>query len=227
MGILSMQRRQTIRAPINPMDKSTVISIYPRRIIEVKPTIQPGRFEIPPGSFEMPGLLVVTSSSWWREIDEEQPLLEIPNSSIQVADSIVKDWCNGLLACNMQDVMPGLTYLPGEFTAAEHIKAKYMHILVKLRDNQNRWYAALVKLADTSWAKSNGNPLSISEDMRSAARALNLTNKEWMVDFTQMEMIRCIACGSMRNPAFPICQSCHAIIDKDKAKELGLTFVQQ
>lgn len=225
MGILSLNRRQTVRAPTNPMDKSTVISIYPRQIVEVKPTIQPGKFIIPAGSFEAPGMLAVTSSSWWREIDEEQPLLEIPNSSIQVADSIVKDWCNGLLACNMNDVMPGITYLPGDISRGE-LKTKYLHVLVKLRDNQNRWYAALVKLADTSWAKSNGNPLSISEDMRSAARELNLTNKEWMVDFTQMEMIRCIACGSMRNPAFPICQSCHAIIDKDKAKELGLTFAQ-
>lgn len=225
MGILSLNRRQTVRAPTNPMDKSTIISIYPRQIVEVKPTIQPGKFIIPAGSFEAPGMLAVTSSSWWREIDEEQPLLEIPNSSIQVADSIVKDWANGLLACNMNDVMPGITYLPGDISRGE-LKTKYLHVLVKLRDNQNRWYAALVKLADTSWAKSNGNPLSISEDMRSAARELNLTNKEWMVDFTQMEMIRCIACGSMRNPAFPICQSCHAIIDKDKAKELGLTFAQ-
>ena len=225
MGILSLNRRQTVRAPTNPMDKSTVISIYPRQIVEVKPTIQPGKFIIPAGSFEAPGMLAVTSSSWWREIDEEQPLLEIPNSSIQVADSIVKDWCNGLLACNMNDTMPGITYLPGDISRGE-LKTKFLHVLVKLRDNQNRWYQALVKLADTSWAKSNGNPLSISEDMRSAARELNLTNKEWMVDFTQMEMIRCIACGSMRNPAFPICQSCHAIIDKEKAKELGLTFAQ-
>lgn len=225
MGILSLARRATIRAPINPMDKSTVVSIYPRKIVEIKPTITPGKFEVPAGSFEAPGLLVITPSSWWREIDEEQPLLEIPNSSIQVADSVVKDWCNGLLACNMSDVMPGLTYLPGEIGLAE-LKAKYLHVLVKLRDNQNRWYAALVKLADMSWAKTNGNPLSISEDMREAARALNLVNKDWMIDFTQMEMVRCIACGSMRNPAFPVCQHCHAIIDKDKAKELGLTFAQ-
>ena len=112
---LNQMHRRTIRAPVNPMDKSTIVSILPKFISERKATIQPGTFEITPGSFEKPALLVVGPSSWWREIDENQPLLEIPVSSIQVADSVVKDYCNGLLACNMSDMMPGLFYLPGEY----------------------------------------------------------------------------------------------------------------
>ena len=111
--------RRTIRAPVNPMDKSTVVSILPKQIYERKITIQPGVFEIKPGTFENPAILVVGPSSWWREVDIEQPLLEIPVSSIQVADSIVTDYCNGLLACNMDTLMPGLFYLPGEFTVAK------------------------------------------------------------------------------------------------------------
>src|SRR5687768_15368088 len=96
-GIREMRRR-TIRAPVNPMDKATIISIYPKPIHEQKWTIEPGVFDIPAGSVESPGLLVVGPSSWWREIDYEQPLLEIPVGSIQIADSIVKDWSNGLIA---------------------------------------------------------------------------------------------------------------------------------
>jgi hypothetical protein len=76
------------------MDKTTIVSIYPNEIIETKPTIQPGRFVIPAGSFEKPSITVVGPSSWWREIDMDQPLLEIPVSSVQIADSVIKDYCN-------------------------------------------------------------------------------------------------------------------------------------
>ena len=96
----------------------------------------------------------------------------------------------------------------------------------KAAANQKRWYEALVKLADGLWARSNGSPLTISDDMRNSAKELNLNNKDWMADFQSLEMIRCVACGALRNPLFPICGSCHAIIDKDKAKELGLIFAQ-
>lgn len=207
---LAESRRRTIRAPVNPLDKSTVVSIYPRDIYEVKPTISPGEFRIKAGTYDTPSLLVVGPSSWWREIDEEQPLLEIPNYSTQVAESIVRDYCNGLLACNMGNTMPGLFYIPGEWNLKE-LKIKNQHLIDKARDNQNRWYAALVKLADTMWSRSNGNPLVISDDMRLAARMLDLKGKDWMRDFTQIEMARCFACGSSRDAAFPVCPTCRAI----------------
>jgi hypothetical protein len=54
------------------MDKSTIVSIYPKEINEVKHTIEPGRFHLKPGKPDSPSLLVVGSSSWWKEIDEEQ-----------------------------------------------------------------------------------------------------------------------------------------------------------
>jgi len=218
-------RRRTLRAPVNPMDKSTVVSIYPKEICEVKHTIQPGRFKIDAGTYLIPALLVVGPSSWWKEIDDEQPLLEIPNSSIQVADSIVKDYCNGLLACNMSDSMPGIFYVPGEFDLAA-IRKSYSNLLNKAKDNQNRWFSNLVKMADTLWARTNGNPLTISDDMRLAAKQLNLTNKDWMKDFTMMEMSRCPACGSMINSIYPVCSTCKTVINKDKAKELGIIFAQ-
>jgi len=218
-------RRRTIRAPVNPMDKSTVVSIFPKDINEVKHTIQPGRFHIPAGKYMSPSLLVVGSSSWWREIDEEQPLLEIPNSSVQVADSIVRDYCNGLLACNMADTMPGIFWIPGEKTI-EMLNEEHKKLLDKAKDNQNRWFFALIKMADVLWSRTNGNPLCISDDMRMAARELNISGKDWMRDFLNIEKVRCIACGAMRDPEFPVCQVCKAIADPVKAKELGLTFAQ-
>jgi len=224
-GFEGLTRRRTTRAPVNPMDKSTIVSIYPKELDEVKHTIMPSRFHLDAGSFENPAILVVGSSSWWREVDEESPLLEIPNSSIQVADSIVKDYCNGLLACNMVDAMPGIFYIPGEFTKIE-LKIKHKSTLEKAKANQERWFQALVKMADTLWAKTNGNPITISDDMRMAAKNLNLTEKDWMKDFTMIENVRCVACGTPRNPGFPVCPNCHAIVDTEKAKSLNIKFAE-
>lgn len=222
---LLQNRRRTIPSPQNPMDRSTVVSIYPKVIDEKKPTIQPGRFILNKGSLEHPAILVVGSSSWWKEIDDEQPLLEIPNNSVQVADSIVKDYCNGILGCNMKDCMPGIFWVPGEYTV-EEIKTKQFVLLNRAAENQRRFWETLVKLADGLWARTNGSPLCISDDMRMAARELNLNNKDWMQDFHMLEQIRCAACGALRNPEFPVCQTCKAIVDPDKAKALNLTFAQ-
>ncbi len=222
---LQQTNRRTIRAPVNSMDKSTVVSILPKAISERKPTISPGQFDLPPGSFENPSILVVGPSSWWREVDENQPLLEIPVSSIQIADSIVRDYANGLLACNMADQMPGLFYVPGEFKI-DQVKKDFQPLLIKARDGQKKWFYELVRIADILWSRSNGNPLAISDDARLACRELNIVNKPWLGDLQTMEMVRCVACGALRNKMFPICQTCKAIADPARAKELGITFAQ-
>lgn len=223
--LMSEFKRKTIRAPVNPLDKSTIVSILPKHIIEKKCTIQPGVFEIRPGTYDNPSILVVGPSSWWKEIDENQPLLEIPHSSIVVADSVVKDYCNGLIACDMADNMPGLFFVPGEFTV-DKIKKDHKDKLDAANIRQRNWFHALVRMGDAMWSRSNGNPLSISDDMKMAARQLNLINKEWLKDSQVMELVRCQACGSLKNPLYPICSNCKAITDKEKAKELGLAFAQ-
>lgn len=218
---LSQMHRRTIRAPVNPMDKSTIVSILPKFINERKATIQPGEFSLPPGNFEHPSLLVVGSSSWWREIDENQPLLEIPVSSIQVADSVVKDYMNGLLACNMNDQMPGLFYLPGEYTV-EKLKKDHLAALLNAQIKQKKWFMELVRIADIMWSRTNGNPLSVSDDARLACRELNIQNKPWLGDIQTAELIRCVGCGSLRNANYPICPTCKTVVDKELADRLGV-----
>lgn len=214
--------RRTIRSEVNPMDKSTVFSIYPLPILEKKPTIQPGTFYIPAGSYDNPGRLVVGPSSWWREIDPEQPLLEITNNSVQVADSIVRDYCNGILACDMGDSMPGLFFIPGEINIVElKTEKKYNAILQKAIVRQRNWYASLVKMADAFWSRTNGNPLSISDDMRRAAKELGL-DKTWAKEYDRIDLTPCPACGNLRNPAYPVCTSCKTIVDRAKYDKLGL-----
>lgn len=218
-GMTAIHRR-TIRGVINPMDKSTIVSVYPKEIDEVKHTIQPGRFIIPPGSPDKPAILVVGPSSWWREINDEEPLLEIPVSSIQVADSIVRDYCNGILGCNMADMMPGMFFIPGEHKV-ESIITSFSKELALAVAKQKKFWGELVKLADSLWARSQGNPLAISDDMRLAARQLGLPTKDWMKDFSMIEMVRCFACGTLKNPQYPVCASCRAIDPShERSKEI-------
>lgn len=218
--------RRTIRALPNPLDKSTIVSIFPKRIEEVKATIQPGRFIIDPGLYDKPTLLVIGSSSWWKEMEPGQPLLEIPCSSIDVAASIINDYCNGILGYNSEDSMPGLFHVPGVQTV-ETIKKEYKPYLDKAAVKQKNWYSILVQRADIDWARSNGSPLTISPDMKLAARELNLdADKEWTKDIQTMEKIRCKACGSLMNPLYPVCAICKSVNDTVKAKALGLVFAQ-
>jgi hypothetical protein len=215
-------RRQATRAPVNPLDKSTVFSIYPRAVHETKPTIQPGVFHIEPGTYESPSRLLVTTSSWWKELDPDQPLLEIPVSSIQVADSIVKDYANGLFQCDMGDRMPGLFFIPND-VSVETLKKDHLNILDNARMKQRNWFEALVKAGDVLWVRSHGNPLSISEDMRLAANELGL-EKPWQVDEHTMKLEKCPACGQLRDSNYPVCQHCKVIVDKKKFEAMGMKF---
>jgi len=121
--------------------------------------------------------------------------------------------------------MPGIFYLPGEYTV-EKVKKEQPLLLQKALANQKKWFMELIRIADILWSRSNGNPLSISDDSRLACRELNIQNKPWLGDIQAAELVRCIACGSLRNPAFPICQTCKAVVDPVRAKELNLSFAQ-
>ena len=221
---LNMLNKRTVRGPVNSMDKSTVISMYPRAIDETKETITPGRFVIPAGSIKNPAFLVVGSSAWWREIDDEMPLLEIPNSSVQVADSIVRDYCNGLLGCDMVSAMPAIFWVPGELKW-ETIKREYSNLIDEAIAKQNQYYRNLVKMADSLWSRTNGNPISISDDMRLAANELNLLDKPWNKDNRMMQLVPCVSCGSMRNPEYPVCPNCKTVVDVTKATAMGIKFL--
>lgn len=221
--------RRTIRGPVNPLDKSTLVSIFPKKINETKPTLMPSNWIMEPGSLDNPSVLVIGPSSWWKDVGEDQPLIEIPVSSIQIADSIIKDYCNGYLGCNMTDAMPGMFFVPGSFNQQQIMTGKEGRALLEIaKIKQDNLYRTLVKMADAFWSRTNGNPLSISDDMRLAARELNIQGRDWMADFQNQTdtIVRCIACGQMRNAAYPVCPHCKAIVDKVRAEELGIKFAQ-
>lgn len=217
-------RRRLIRSVKNPLDKCTVVSILPKLVDEHKWTIEPAHFVIQPGTYEKPSTLVVTSASYWRDIDVDQPMLEIPVSSVQLAESIVKDYCNGMLACDMDMAMPGLFFVLGETNPIE-VKVKYSKKLEEVKHKQDNWFKVLVKMADALWARGNGNPLTISDEMRMAARSLSLDDKPWLKDFRLVELVKCKACGSLKHPDFPVCAICRAV-DMTHPNSKDLKFAQ-
>lgn len=214
--------QRMIRGPVNPLDKCTIFSIYPRLIVEKKWTLTPQEFIIPAGSIEKPGRLEVIPSCWWKEVDERQPLLEIPISSIQVADSIINDYCSTMVGVNPGDAMPGVFFIPGKITHSQ-LLSDYRPLLDKTETMQRKWFNVLIRIADSLWARSGGNPLAIPEEARLAVEQLHV-ERPWTQDIRQSELVRCIACGSLRNPQFPICPTCKAVVDSDKANNLGLKF---
>lgn len=215
--------QRVIRSHDNPLDKCTVVSICPKEIYEVKPTIQPGVFHIAAGSFEKPSILVVGSSSWWRDTGTDDQLLEIPTGSVGVARAIVTDYCNSLLGFS-PNAMPGLFFVHGEKTAMQ-IKVEFKKELEEAKVRQDNWYKELVSIADQLWARSNGNPLTISDDARLAAQELGLAkDKPWMQDFNTLLKVNCPACGFLIPGDFPVCGNCKTVINPEKFKALGLKF---
>jgi len=206
----------TTRMPKNPIDKSTIVSIYPQVIREVKNTIEPGIFEIPAGRFDNPAILVVGPSSWWSYSGDTRPTIEVPISSVAIAESIIKDL---QFDFSSVDAGPGLFFIPGEMNLTE-IKMRYRTTLEEANRKQRDWFLMLTRIADSLWARANGNPLCISEQMRLAAKELNLDNKPWLMDFTTIELVPCKACGTLKNPAFPVCSNCKAIDPNYKGPEI-------
>lgn len=221
-GFAELNRR-TIPGPVNPLDVSTVVSIFPKLVDETKPTMIPNRWTIPPGSYENPSVIVVGPASWWKDVGEDQPLIEIPVSSILIAESICSDYCRGYLGSDMSEAMPGLFTVPGKWSP-EQIKRDHKNLLDRAKVKQDNLYNALIKMADAFWSRTNGNPLAISDDMRMAARQMGKEGKEWLADFQAVEVIRCVSCGQMRNPVYPVCPHCKAVVDVEKATKLGIKF---
>lgn len=217
------RRRSMVKAPTNPLDVSTIFSILPKHIKEVKYTLDPGVFEIPEGKPEAPSTLVVNPCSWWKDVDPDEPLIEIPVSSIVIAQSVVRDYCNGILMCDMGASMPGLFFLPGNISVAE-LKVKHATVLNTAIEKQNTWFRALIKLGDSLWARSNQNPLAITDDCRLAARMMGINDRPWGQDYKLEHLMACPACGTLRNNNFPVCGNCKVVVDTKKFTELGLKF---
>lgn len=223
------------KAPDNPMDRCTIVSVYPRPIKENKPMVHPSVWEMPALPVEKINtdfnISVVAPTSWWKEMEDGQPWLEIVTNSMIMADSWIKDYCK-MLGVEWGVRQPGLFWVPGKHNKIsiqtyknELTGETFEQLLAKARRLQEEFYKEIVRLADVMWARTNGNPLTISDDARLGAEILGVSkHKAWMQDFKAYELSNCKACGHMINPMYPICSNCRAIVNEDRAKELGIKF---
>lgn len=207
--------------PLDPNDKSTVVSIYPRVLFDRKVSLFPGVFKVEPGYANAPATLTLGPSHWMLNIPLEDRSIAYPVSSYRVATAFVQDKIKAF-HCYTPDAMPGVFVLHGVHDSIAVLKNNVKEIK-EAAEKQKRWYEALVKEADVLWARTNGNPLAISNDARLAAEQLQLgEGKTWMQDFKTLQMTNCPACGVLRNGNFPICGNCRTILDPKKYKEMGL-----
>lgn len=209
------------RTPAALGDVHTIVSIFPKRIKEIKVTLDPGEFTIPAGSLEEPGVLHVYSSVHWRTMGADMEPAEVTTPSVIIADSIIKDYVNSLIEIKVGTSGPGLFYVEGKKTP-EEIKKNHQNLLKAAEERQKRWFTSLVLMADSLWARSGGNPVAVPTDCKLAAEYLGLKTKPYLQDFNTLQMITCVNCGSMRNPKYPTCPSCHQVVDQKLFKELGL-----
>lgn len=226
-GLVAPHKRMH-RKPINPYDRSTIISVFGREVIENKHTIFPGRFVVAPGTAENPSLTVIEPTSWFREVEEGMQALEVQVNAHELASSIVNDYCIGFPKCVMGSAQPGLFCIPGKYdnvTIQKYIDedgSTYAGLLNKAITRQRTWFQELVRMADIDWARTQGNPLSISDLSKMAAKELGYTNKPWLQEFLAISLYPCPSCGVMGNPTFPKCASCGYIVNRERAIELGM-----
>src|SRR5215510_13124008 len=225
-------RRRTIRGPIHPMDKATIVSIYPRIVPWKNPTVVPGEYLIPSGSLENPTIFIIGPSSWWKDVGLDQPLVEMPQNSMIMAKSVIDDYSTSIQEFT-PDARPGLFFVPGckyeadqvtpsEILTKSWILKEYKHLIDQAKARQANWFNALINRGDIDWARTNGNPNSVSDLMRVAANTLGIKDKPWMQNFKTVELRPCIACGNLVNYSFPVCQHCHHVINPEAYKKLNL-----
>ena len=86
------------------------------------------------------------------------------------------------------------------------------------RSRLEEFYRALVAAADREWERSHSF-LFIHDLQQKAAANLGL-DKEWY--YQVRETKECPGCGERVKPTVAVCRSCGAVLDREKALELGL-----
>lgn len=211
---------------IDKEDISTIISVFPVDILEVKPGLHPGYFKIPAcKDYKEPSLIDIGQSCHYLYLGQDQKY-EIANASFIVAKSIVNDCITAMIEYNPEErAWAGLLAFRGKVTRRDlSIKEEYKEAINDLVDCQTRWFKRLVTLADNDWSRTHAHT-SISDIQREAAKRLNL-NRDWLTVVKAEIPIRCFACQSLIPPASLVCQICKTVLNPDglkKAqKELGV-----
>lgn len=203
---------------------ATLVSIVPFPITEWKPGIYPGMFELAPSVKNEPEVCHVGDSCYWVEIDPDRSI-RVLCAADDIAKAIVEDYLISNLEYNRDtDTMPGIFWKPGKFSK-EEVKTAFARDLAYAVEKQNRWFTALVKLADDDWEKTHQHR-SITDMQRYAVKALGL-ERDWIVipKIEGNSFKKCPACTTMVAVEAILCPNCKCILNKKKYDELKFAEV--
>lgn len=197
----------------------TIVSYLPYPVCEKKPSVIPEEYRIAPSDTKTPTVLVVevAKSILYRGFD--QPNFPITIPAEELAEDIIKSFSISVLGYS-ENAKPGLFWVPGNVSAKD-VERLFPKEVAEAKRLQNRWFLALVKMADDEWSRNKQHKM-ITDIQRIAAKSLGLSNKEWLVMPDPVQMVKCPACFSFIEEGTVKCKYCGAILDMKKAQELGL-----
>lgn len=202
--------------PFNP-GNCTVVSLLPYPLKEPKPSIIPGYFQIPGSRHGIPALLPVGESIHWMESPfNDTPPIKMTHTPREVAASIVNDFVEAQLAID-SDALPGIFWIHGH-KKIEQVLRENKEDLEKAKNNQDRWFINLVRIADDDWAKTHLH-VSISDIQRYAGKALNL-NREWLSATLSEIQLQCPLCKEYVRSDAIIHSACGFIMRPDEYKKM-------
>lgn len=200
---------------------ATLVSIVPFKIVEDKPGLIPGHFEIPASKDGRPQCKIVSEAFHDVYIDAARGTMRVKNPPYEVARSVVYDYLISQLEIS-DEAHPGFFYLEGEWTT-EEVEKKCAAELIKYRGKQKEWFKGLVMRADDDWEKTRSH-FAISDIQRYAAKELGL-ERPWLIKTDEdplkpSKMIKCPSCTSPLSSEAVVCPHCNCVIDREKYKSL-------
>lgn len=204
------------------MSKSTLVWPLPVDFNETKPGIYPGTYIVKAPPADDFNVCIISDGSCPVYLDESRGSLNTLQSSETMAQSLVEDYINACIGVNkLEGCYPGLFWVAGEFTK-EEIKKNFKDRLEQSKTSQNRWFLALIRMADDDWA-INRSHRAITPLQRIAATQMEnvIGKKEWNTALTTDAFKNCKFCTSKIPVGALVCPTCtRAQVSDEELKKL-------
>jgi len=166
-----------------------------------------GRSACPTGRV---AVTVVTPRTSVMDLGDKRTM-EVRVSAREIAD----DLCREINGDAGEDSFLGAFACAGGAPTDEEIAAAERRL--------EAFYRRKVAEADCEWARSHSH-LFLDDLQRRAARTLGL-EREWNYELRESQ--ECPGCGERVKPNVAVCKSCGAILNREKAEQLGLVTATQ
>ena len=202
---------------------ATVVSLLPYSLTEYKPGLNPVEYHIREADEDF-SLNIITNKAFYNvnpdPLADEKSVryIQVPVPAIELAQAIIQDYVNSLLAIDPPDAVPGLFAARGNYSDKKDVRVRFAIELKEFRSAQLRWFKNLVDIADDTCSKMR-SPIAISDLQRKAATALEL-KRDWLFMPVDEQINKCPFCQNIVNVGAIRCQHCHEILDQKRYNEL-------